>query len=351
MSVPPYSRFMANRQNTINRASSVYDTNTLGGQSELEVAEPRKTNRLRTIVSSGPGSSASSQAQQYIAELGSPRPHIVPDDCDLKWTAEEKPQQHPEKEKICGLIPAVFWVVILLIILLVSAGIGVGLGMGFGTTNCACQRYGAVSSRKRSFSEETLCFTDGVDMYCSNNRTAKSLTFYVNDGGFPSPQTHKPNHGVSTFPATVISTATSTAPLVAFTNPSIGGSTFSGGPSPGTSCPGNNSDKVAFPYAINGTAIQYTIHCNSNYGAGVKTGIKDLQVIPNVKDLTQCLVLCSAYTVQLPAPAGTRFGAFCSGVTYSGSFCWLKSGVLPGAKGDTGGGDGAILVHDPSWTS
>ena len=139
--------------------------------------------------------------------------------------------------------------------------------------------------------------------------------------------------------------------MVAFTNPSIGGSTFSGGQSPGTSCPGNNGQNVTFPYAINGTALQYTIHCNSNFGAAFNPEIKDLQVIPNVQDLTQCLVLCSAYTVQLPTPAGTTFSAFCSGVIYSGSFCWLKSGVLPGAKGETGGGDGAILVHDPRWTS
>ena len=146
MSVPPYYRFMGHGQNPMNRASSVYDTQTLGGQSELEVVEPRnKSNRLRTIISSGPGSSASSQAQQYIAELGSSQPHIVPDDNDLKWTAQEKPEKHMEREKICGLIPALFWVVILLIILLVSAGIGVGLGMGFGTPNSACKRYGEVS--------------------------------------------------------------------------------------------------------------------------------------------------------------------------------------------------------------
>lgn len=159
MSVPPYSRFMAHGRNTMNRASSVYDTHTLGGQSELEVVEPRnKSNRLRTIISSGPGSSASSQAQQYIAELGSSQPHIVPDDSDLKWTAEEKPETHKEKDKICGLIPAIFWVVILLIILLVSAGVGVGLGMGFGTPNSGCKRYGDTSSRQWFLGQETSYF-------------------------------------------------------------------------------------------------------------------------------------------------------------------------------------------------
>ena len=163
MSVPPYTRFMAHGQNTMNRASSVYDTHTLGGQSELEVVEPRnKSNRLRTIVSSGPGSSASSQAQQYIAELGSVKPDIVPDDNDLKWTAEEKPEKYMEREKICGLIPAIFWALILLIVLLVSAGIGVGLGMGFGTPNSACKRYGGIlqdeisSVRKRHTLESYL---------------------------------------------------------------------------------------------------------------------------------------------------------------------------------------------------
>ena len=145
---PSYILSSGRVRSPLNRASSVYEVHSPGGHAELEAVESvGQRNRLQTIISSGPGLSSSNQAQEYIAELSAHASPPLRLGHDMReQSVDEDPPKGAEKEKICGLVPAVFWIVIVLIVLLLAAGIGVGLGMGLGTTPGDCkydaQRYG-----------------------------------------------------------------------------------------------------------------------------------------------------------------------------------------------------------------
>ena len=134
----------------LNRVSSAYEVHSPDGHAELEAIESvGQRNRLQTIISSGPGSTSLNQAQEYIAELSAHRSPPLRLDEDLRdQSVDEDPPKVTEKEKICGLRPVVFWIVILLIVMLLAAGIGVGLGMGLATTpvyRYDSQRYESIS--------------------------------------------------------------------------------------------------------------------------------------------------------------------------------------------------------------
>ena len=121
------------------RASSIYEPTIYGGQSELEAVESRHDRgrsqaRLRTILE--PPSSSIRRAEEYRAAIGPP-PQVVPPPAhhSQPWVAElpaGSPPAYKRGEKLCGLTPRLFWIVVLLIVFFLSVGIAAGLGVGLG---------------------------------------------------------------------------------------------------------------------------------------------------------------------------------------------------------------------------
>ena len=116
---------------------------------------------------------------------------------------DEKREQGGEGERICGLVPAMFWAVVVLIVCLLATGIGVGLGMGFGGPGSHCTKY-----VKPSYSEARAKTTD-ILISTSGQGTVTSVTYYINGRGAsstPSPPSATASSSASTFSPTVTST-------------------------------------------------------------------------------------------------------------------------------------------------
>ncbi|MCJ1405672.1 hypothetical protein MMC11_008901 [Xylographa trunciseda] len=270
----------------------------------------------------------------YGAELYPARFESIEPDQHTRRSKEEKSMSPNEPERMYGLAPAVFWIVILLIVSLIAAGVAVGLGIGF--------------SRVRG----------SGDVSCP---TGTSSTIFVHGGGNSSPQTEpvlpstaSPTPTSTKTSGSTVSTTSSSA-WNSYTNPGTVDSVILNANMPDISCPDHNNATAAFPFYVNGSSLTYQIHCKTNYNIGSFPSVKDIQVIANVQSLASCIQLCSYYTVQLPQGGprnySTGYAAFCTGVYFWQNACYLKSGVVSGVTGGCASGDGAMLVRNGSWSN
>lgn len=121
------------------RASSVYDVVIPIGtnyKSELDAVGTRVQHppAARSLPEDrGPSRVSEHLAGEYRAELYPPPLSIKPDRRNQGSKTKEKPICSQKQERIHGLSPAIFWIVVLLIVSLIAAGIAVGLAIGLGS--------------------------------------------------------------------------------------------------------------------------------------------------------------------------------------------------------------------------
>ncbi|MCJ1319740.1 hypothetical protein MMC15_005076 [Xylographa vitiligo] len=300
-------------------------------------------------------------AGEYRAELLSPSP--IDPDRHTQYLRIENSLSSTKPERIYGLTPAIFWIVILMIVSLVAAGVAIGLALGLSRVEAAGNaRYGDNSTSRTIYRSSLLDSRRGVliPMLLVVVPPALHSTTLVNADGDPSPETELtlPNTASPTPPYTdtidgTVSN-TSSAAWHSNTNPGTVKNVIFTAPMPNIVCPNDNNATTTFPFYVNGTSLTYQGHCKTNYAIDAFPTFKDIQVVPNVRSLASCIEFYSYYTVQVPHGGprnySTGYSAFCTGMYYWQNACYLKSGVVPGVLGASANDDGAILVKNDLWS-